>query len=344
MINPIQAWPLKPLLLIIIVVASLIAAFMFAKFGSGNKITAQDFVNLQQGKQIHEGFRRAHAKGFCISGLLHSNGNLAQHTSAIFFSRKTTPFVGRISIAGNNPTAPDLNAPVRSLALSFSSENQVWRTAMNTPPVMAVRNPYDFYQQLLALAPDPISNKRDPEKIKAFFEKHPESDAFRAWAAEYSPKNSFAEETYHSINAFYLVSDDGDKQAVRWKITPSGDIQPSSALDTSNEDALQDEFFTRLKDGNVTFDLVFTFATAGDDVSDPTQIWPSSRKTVTAGQLLITDAAPQQNGICNDISFDPLILPTGIEPSQDKILRARSSAYSESYRRRAKEHLLGLFE
>ncbi|HEC73441.1 MAG TPA: catalase family peroxidase [Methylophaga aminisulfidivorans] len=320
------------------------AAFMFAKFGSGNKITAQDFVDLQQGKLVYEGFRRAHAKGFCIGGVLQSNGNLAQYTSAYFFSRKNTPFTGRISIAGNNPTAPDLKAPVRSLALSLSSKNEVWRTAMNTPPVMAVRNPYDFYQQLLALAPDPTTNERDPSKIRDFFDEHPESKAFRTWASEYSPKNSFAEETYHSINAFYLINNKGNKQAVRWRVSPPIDALAAADLDTSNNDALQDEFFNRLKAGNVKFDLIFTFATAEDNVTDPTQAWPSSRREVIAGQLLITDATPQKNSICNEINFDPLVLPTGIEASQDKILGARSSAYAESYRRRAKEHLLRLSE
>ena len=35
--------------------------------------------------------------------------------------------------------------------------------------------------------------------------------------------------------------------------------------------------------------------------------------------------------------FDPLMLPTGMAPSDDPVLRIRSSVYSESHARRARE-------
>ena len=37
----------------------------------------------------------------------------------------------------------------------------------------------------------------------------------------------------------------------------------------------------------------------------------------------------------------PLVLPSGIKATADPILRARSAAYAESYRRRAKEQFQG---
>ncbi|MNC80149.1 Catalase-related peroxidase precursor [compost metagenome] len=48
--------------------------------------------------------------------------------------------------------------------------------------------------------------------------------------------------------------------------------------------------------------------------------------------------APEQ-GACRDLNFDPLILPSGIQPSNDPILAARSAAYSESFNRRSRESL-----
>ena len=42
-------------------------------------------------------------------------------------------------------------------------------------------------------------------------------------------------------------------------------------------------------------------------------------------------------GNCRDIEFDPLVLPSGIEPSDDPMLSARSAAYSVSFTRRAGE-------
>ena len=136
------------------------------------KVSAQEFVNLQQGETAHEGFRRAHAKGICLSGEFRSNGQLASYSKAALFETGSMPFIGRFSVAGNNPTAPDLKAPVRSLALSFAmSPTQQWRIAMNTPPVMAVKDPHTFYQQIQAI-------QAGPKAIQAFFAEHPESNDF----------------------------------------------------------------------------------------------------------------------------------------------------------------------
>ena len=94
-----------------------------------------------------------------------------------------------------------------------------------------------------------------------------------------------------------------------------------------------------MKQAPAVFDLIFTLADPTDNENDPTVPWPESRPTVVAGQLLIREAQPETNGQCKDINFDPLVLPTGMAATEDPILRARSAAYAESYRRRARESL-----
>ncbi|MDX1536742.1 MAG: catalase family peroxidase [Arsukibacterium sp.] len=299
------------------------------------KVSAQQFVNLQQGDTVFAGFRRAHAKGICISGEFHANGQLAAYSKASLFKAGITPFTGRLSIAGSNPTAPDLKSPVRSMALSFaSSRTEQWRLAMNTPPVMAVADPHSFYQQILAI-------KAGPAAIQQFFAEHPESKEFRAWAAQYQPTGSYAAETYHSINAFYLVNATGEQQAVRWAMRPTIAVT-AGALD--GNDALQTEIANRIAGGPVVFDWVFTLAEPADDENNPTKAWPDNRRQITAGQLVLTSTTAQLEGNCHAINFDPLVLPSGVAASRDPILRARSAAYAESYRRRAKEQLQGALE
>jgi catalase len=328
-------------LFIAAVITGLAVGFLYAAGVLGGKgVTAQTFVNLQEGKTPSPGFRRAHAKGICVSGEFESNGALAEYSSAEIFQAGSSPFIGRFSIAGNNPLAPDLKAPVRSLALSFSFDNgQQWRLAMNTPPVMAVSTPEDFFEQLMALSPDAKTGKRDPQKIKDFFAAHPESKDFNAWRASYTPTNSFADEQYHSINAFYLVDEQGNQQAVRWAAVPTS--ASTLELGSNTADALQLDLISKLKDGPVRFDMVFSFADASDDENNPAIAWPNERKTLTAGTINITSSEAQTNGACDGIRFDPLILPQGIAPTNDPILRARSAAYAESYRRRAREQFLG---
>lgn len=307
------------------------AAFYAVSFSGRTPVSAQDFVNLQQGSAIQAGFRRAHAKGFCISGEFQSSGLLAPYSTAKVLQTGNHPFIGRISIAGNNPMAPDLRAPVRSLALTILPETpEQWRTAMNTPPVMAVATPEKFYQQLLAI---------QTNTVPQFFAEHPESAHFLQWRSQYQPSQSYATERYHSINAFYLVNQQGQQQAVRWAALPltseSGVIADAEATD-----ALQQEFFSRLQQGEVRFNLQFTLATAEDNPADATIPWPESNPQLSAGTLVITQAYEQAKGACDAINFDPLVLPQGFAPSEDPILRARAAAYAESHRRRAREVLL----
>ncbi len=298
-------------------------------------VTAQDFVNLQEGDNPHAGYRRAHAKGVCVTGEFRANGNLSDIASTSLFEPGVTPFTGRFSIAGGNPYAPDLSSPVRSLALNFalSSTNQ-WRIAMNTPPVMAVTNPHDFYQQIVAI-------KKGPEAVKAFFSEHPESKDFMAWRAGYSPADSFSGETYHSLNAFYLHDDEGNKQAARWKMVPES---AASHDDIDGPDALQQRLAQQLDAAPVIYNWVFTLAATEDDEDNPAVKWPDTRPERVAGQIVITDWHPQLESSCHDLNFDPLVLPDGISATNDPILRARSAAYAESYRRRAREALTGALE
>ena len=120
---------------------------------------------------------------------------------------------------------------------------------------------------------------------------------------------------------------------------PDTPAQPLTALNPDDPDALQAEFLARVKQAPAVFDLIFTLADPTDNENDPTVPWPESRPTVVAGQLLIRAAQPETKGQCKDINFDPLVLPTGMAATEDPILRARSAAYAESYRRRARESL-----
>lgn len=326
------------------VVAALILLFMYAAgtFGS-SQVTAQQFVNFQEGGNPHLGFRRAHAKGVCVRGDFNSNGELSPYTTASLFGERDSAFIGRFSIGGGNPSAPDLSSGVRSIALSFDNgPNQQWRTAMNTPPVMSVRTAEAFFAQLNAVSPDPETGAPDPERIQAFFAAHPETQNFREWSAQYEPSGSFVSEQYHSINAFYLINENGDRQAVRWAVVPTQHVEENPFAGTAQEnDALGLDVMQRLEDAPIIFDLVFTLAAAEDDANDPTIAWPEDRTQVTAGQLVIQQLEADDS-VCNSLNFDPLVLPRGMQASADPILRARSAAYAESYRRRARETWLGM--
>lgn len=309
-----------------------------AGFWPSTALSPSAFVNTQELGGIHAGFRRAHAKGLCVAGTFTANGALAALSSAPVLSAGSVPVIGRLSTAGGNPTAPDATSPVRSLALQFQlADGQQWRMAMNTPPVLAVATPEEFHQQLQALTPDPATGKPDPARIAAFFAAHPESAEFRAWQAANKPSSSFASTRYHSINAFVLVAANGSRQAVRWAMVPQAAAEPMSE-GPYDRDSLQEEFTARLTQAPALWSMEFTLAGPGDATDDATRSWPESRPRIVAGTLELSASSPQLGGDCNVINFDPLVLPLGIEASDDPILAARSAAYAESLRRRAREY------
>lgn len=154
------------------------------------------------------------------------------------------------------------------------------------------------------------------------------------------PADSFSAETYHSINAFYLHKNN-TKHAVRWQVVPE---DAADIPDTAGKNALQQQLIAQLSKKPVVFDWQFQFAQDGDDPDNPAVKWPDERKTVSAGKLVITDWQEQLEGQCHSVNFDPNVLPDGISASDDPILKARSAAYAESYKRRAIEVLGGALQ
>ncbi|MCW2270904.1 Catalase-related peroxidase precursor [compost metagenome] len=319
--------------------AALGAAFAYAAGWIGaERLTPQRIIDTFEAQGGHfPGYRKNHAKGLCVSGYFQSSGLAEPLSRARVFNQAKVPVIGRFAIGGSNPYSPDTSVPVRSLALQFSSDDgQQWRTGMNTPPVLPVNTPEAFYQQILSMKPDPATGKPDPARIQAFFAAHPESAAFRQWAKDYKAPDSFANSSYNSINAFALVNGSGTRQFVRWSLIPQ---TPFAALQSpiDDRDYLQHDLHQRLSEGALRWTLRLALAEPGDPVDDPSQPWPAQRRSIDAGTLVIEQVDGPEQGACRDLNFDPLILPSGIEPSDDPILAARSSAYAVSFNRRSRE-------
>ena len=64
---------------------------------------------------------------------------------------------------------------------------------------------------------------------------------------------------------------------------------------------------------------------------------PTARRSTperSPSSLVESEAA----GNCRDVNFDPLMLPSGIAPSDDPLLVARSAVYAASFARREGEN------
>lgn len=310
-----------------------------------HRLTPKKMVDqLQRNAGTFAGYRRNHAKGVCVAGYFDSNGQAQLYSVAQVFAPGRTPVVGRFALPGGNPYAPDNSVPIRSMALRFTQANgQQWRTGMNSMPVFPVATPQAFLDQQIASQPDPATGKPDPAKLAAFFAAHPETAAFLAWVKTAKPSASYATERYDSLNAFELVDASGKRQAVRWHMQPEASATDTDPARAGSPDYLSADIARRLQQGPLRWHLWLTLADAGDPTDDATKVWPDSRRSIDAGTLVIDSTTPQDNGECRDINYDPLVLPAGIEASDDPLLPARSAVYADSYLRRTSEeaHLPG---
>ena len=289
---------------------------------------------------IHAGFRRNHAKGVCVSGNFESNGQGSRRSKAAVFQPGRVPIVGRFSLAGGHPHIADDFKAVLAMALSFRPANgEEWRTGMIDIPVFTVKDPEGLYEEMLASLPDPATGKPDPVKMAAFGAAHPEFGPAVQLIMSSPRASGFANATFNGIVAFRFINADGVATNVRWSmvaVEPFIAATPDQAK-SGDKNYLFDDLMARLARGPLQWHLIVTIGQPSDPTNDPTKLWPSDREHMDVGILTIDHAETEAPGNCRDINFDPLVLPAGIEPSDDLVLAARSAAYSESFRRREGE-------
>lgn len=332
-----------PYVAIAVIVAAVAAAFGWtAGWLAPGRLTPARMTDAIEATSTtpYPGFRRAHAKGLCVSGQFEGTPAGAALSRAGVFGPGSVPVTGRMSIGGGSPYGLDAQARVRSMALVLrDGEGGEWRMAMNSFPFFGVPSAEAFYEQTRASAPDPATGKPDPERMRAFVARYPAAQRFAAWAKTAPWSDSFASTQYYGIHAFRFVDDDGGERVVRWTMRPQAPFVEMSATqrEAAEGDYLQDELRERLARGPVRWDMVATLAAAGDDTSDPSTPWPEDREQVVVGTVVLTGAQEQATGACRDLNFDPTVVPDGVALSDDPILAARAAVYAQSFDRRQRE-------
>jgi catalase len=285
---------------------------------------------------VHPGFRRNHARGVDVSGFFESNGNGVRLSKAAVFRSGRVPVVGRFSLGGGNPFAPDTLSRPRGLAIQFClSDGELWRTAMLHLPVFQFRTPEAFYEQLFAFKPDPSTGEPDPAKKKAFLTRHPETKEALDFIKSQPTPSGFGDATFHSLNAFRFINAAGESTPVRWILRP---VQPFKTKPSQDKNFLFHKLITEIHlQKKLQWYLIVIVGQPGDPTNDATKPWPPGREEVNVGTLTLDQVESDDTSPARDINFDPLVLPDGIAPSDDPLLSARSAVYSQSYTRRAGE-------
>lgn len=285
----------------------------------------------------HAGFRRSHAKGVCASGYFVGSAEGRALSIASAFAGARIPVVARFSVGGGNPMASDKGRTVRGLALAFDlPAGEQWLMANLSAPVFFVAKPEHFAGFIESRKPDPATGRPDPARVRAFNEAHPDTRAQIEWLAQNAPPASYASAGYWSTHAFRFVDAQGQGRFARWSFQPLDGVVglSDSELAARPDHFLIDELRGRVASAPTQFRFLLQLAEPGDDLMNPTVQWPASRRTVEAGRLVIDRVEPAAGGACERITFNPLVLPKGIEPSADPVLQARAAPYALSLGRR----------
>jgi catalase len=280
------------------------------------------------------GHRRNHAKGICFTGVFEANGAGSELSPAQVFARGQYPVLGRFNLGTPDPNAPDATVRIRGLGISISTpDGQEWRSAMIDPPVFPVSTPQGFYELRLASA------SKDANAMKNFIAAHPEFAPFGDWAKNAPWTGSYAEDRFNSLDSFIFVDNSGAEHVVRWSLLPAAQPAPISQEDLAKRgpDFLEQEITERVAGGPQRWTMVVTIANPGDPTADPSKAWPEDRRAVEVGALVAQKVEAERDGPCRDINFDPAVLPTGMQVSDDPFPAARSAAYARSYDLRTAE-------
>lgn len=287
-----------------------------------------------------DGYRRSGAKGVCATGEFVGSAEGRALSVSSAFSGKPVPVVVRFSVGGGNPKAPDNARSQRNLALQFDLPGgETWQMGNISAPVFGAATPEQFLGRLESLLPDPETKKPNPDKVKAFADANPEVLLQGKHFASQPVPASYAKVNYWGVHGFGFVDAAGRKQYGKWIFEPVGGTQGLSDDEAKarGTDFLFDELRQRVAAGGVAFDFNLQLAQPGDKIDSAVTPLPEDRKKVNLGRLTIKSVSPDATGPCLSITYNPMVLPKGVEPSGDPMLAARAAPYAVSLGRRLGE-------
>jgi len=287
-----------------------------------------------------EGFRRSGAKGVCAVGEFVGSADGRALSTSSAFSGQPVPVIARFSVGGANPNAPDNARSQRNMALQFNLPGgETWQLGNISAPVFGAATPEQFMGRLASLQPDPATKAPDPAKVKAFADANPEVLLQGRYYASQPVPASFGTVNYWGVNAFAFVNAKSEKQFGKWIFEPVGGVQTltDDEAKAKGPSFLFADLRQRVAAGPVAFDFNLQLAQPGDKLDSPVVPLPEARKKVTLGRLTIKSVSADSTGPCVAITYNPMVLPKGVEPSADPTLAARAAPYVVGLGRRLGE-------
>lgn len=328
-----------------------------------NEAIARKMVNVMHRPDGDSRLRPIHTLGIGVTGHFQASPAARNFSTSKIFQGEHIPVTVRYSNASGSATRHDGWSDIRGMATRFHVEDPTDfdLITMTLPEFFTpdVQTTLDF---LIAAKPTPYTSATPWQKIreylslkvprrnaypgetispdeggKAYANKHKFAQLPVFQAASIGAPVSYVRAAYHAVHSFVITSPDGTVRWVRFSWQPVAGVRTTNPAATPDDDYLNQELRDRLTGGErARFTLMMAIGELGDDVNDCTKPWPLHRKRIIMGMLSL-DEVPDpktQTEKIEKMSFNPWLMPDGIEPSDDPVLKIRHEAYAISSKER----------
>ncbi|MBX9771921.1 MAG: catalase family peroxidase [Candidatus Obscuribacterales bacterium] len=285
---------------------------------------------------LHPGFRPVHAKGLMLSGEFTPSEQAVTLTRAPHAQAPSTDVIVRFSNFSGVPMIPDndANASPRGFAIRFNLAPHVHTDIIgHSHNGFPTRTGEEFLELARALVNSgPDASK--PTQLDTFLSTHPKAKHF--FESPNPIPSSFAKESFFAVTAFRFTNKESASLYGRFQIHPEdrNDYLDSAIATAKGENFLFEEIEERLAKGPIRLRIVVELAEDGDNVSDATVAWPTDRRRVNFGAIVLNQLVSDEDVEARRIIFDPIPRVDGIDPSDDPLINVRSAIYLLSGRRR----------
>jgi catalase len=302
------------------------------------RISPDAFVDALNGIYgRHPGRRPLHARpiGDCTGHFVAAPA-AARLSRAAHFSGVPVPVAVRFSAESGAPDDADAANDDKGMAVQFNlPDGGTTDIVARRTPVAMASTPASFLAFLQAVRADPATGKPDPATVAAMVAAHPDVRPYLAAHDALTLVSSVAAARYFAVHTFRLINADGESQPGRYIWEPEAENGPAPTISAGDRDFYARELRGRLGAGPVVFHLRFQLPEQGDDLDNPTTVWPEGRPTVTLGRLEVTSLVTGNPNPIEAVVYNPMNFTDGVAASDDPVLAVRQAVYERSYVRRA---------
>jgi catalase len=302
------------------------------------------------------GTRWAHTHGLGVVGHFVASDVARDFCVAGHLQGRSVPVTARFSNGSSDPERHDERPDTRGLAVKFHGSQGLDHDLLSmTLSVFGSRTREDFLRVSKAFVPkpaqpeswfrrhilDPLMLRNPPPLLPPgvtmsggpglamYAGTHAFARAFTIEAGLSQVPVSWVRAAYHAVHTFIAIGPQGVRRSVRFSWQPIDGVFPVPAdeLSAKTTEFLTAQMRARLTQAAAQFTLKMMIGDPGDELDDPSMSWPVTRQTVNMGTLFIDRLALEEGVDVERLSFNPMRLPPGIEPSGDQILRARGEIY-----------------